>query len=180
MLIFRKITRKGRRKMGVRGNNSPECATALPPRACGLLRLFSGLSLRNMSEPPPLPPESAVKSLTRKSNWAKPDLARGSTCRHISRRAVQIPKAWALWHFRVNAVSGFWRGSVAETPMNAGVSQRYEPPLYKAAMSRLKRRCQCLALSGKPVGVMCGGRRQWSQVRSGGGGAQDNGIGAEQ
>ena len=104
MLIFRKITRKGRRKMGVRGNNSPECATALPPRACGLLRLFSGLSLRNMSEPPPLPPESAVKSfasesrpkrslryaecsqglsksLTRKSNWAKPDLARGSTCR---------------------------------------------------------------------------------------------------
>lgn len=98
-----------------------------------------------MSEPP-LPPESAVQSLTRKSIWAKPDLARGSTCRHISRRAVQIPKARALWRFMVNAESGLWRGSVAETPRNAGVSQRYEPPLHEAATSRLKRRCLSLAL----------------------------------
>lgn len=155
--------------MGVRGNNSPECATALPPQACGLLRLFSGLSLRNMSEPPPLPPESAVKSLTRKSNWAKPDLARGSTCRHISRRAVQISKARALWRFRVNAVSGLWRGSVAETPRNAGVSQRYEPPLYKAAMSRLNRRCLSLALvrearrddAWRLTAVVAGSQRRW-------------------
>lgn len=122
-----------------------------------------------MSEPPPLPPQSAVKTLTRKSNWAKPDLARGSTCRHISRRAVQIPKARALWLFRVNAASGLWRGCVVETPRNAGVSQRYEPPLHEAAMSRLKRRCLRLALVREArwgdvwrlTAVVAGSQRRW-------------------
>lgn len=43
MLIFRKITRKGRRKMGVRGNNSPECATALPPPSLRIASAVFGI-----------------------------------------------------------------------------------------------------------------------------------------
>lgn len=45
MLIVNKITRKGRRKMGVRGNNSPECATALPPPSLWIASAVFGIFL---------------------------------------------------------------------------------------------------------------------------------------